>query len=135
MEWRVKPSRYVLINCSRSVLHHEPHRIFKKEGSQNTTIILAILLVLIVGGGIYYILQNPADVPEADFPDPTDQGTNTPGETHNIPDFEITLTGEEATQRLSMLKGRTQLTPNILGRIAFCLSLKERGIPNENKDS
>ena len=67
----------------------------KRKGSQNTTIILAILLVLIVGGGIYYILQNPADVPEADFPDPTDQGTNTPGETHNIPDFEITLTGEE----------------------------------------
>ena len=34
-----------------------------------------------------------------------------------------------------MLKGRTQLTPNILGRIAFCLSLKEPGIPKENKDS
>ena len=34
-----------------------------------------------------------------------------------------------------MLKGRTQLTPNILGRIAFCLSLKEPGVPNENKDS
>jgi DNA sulfur modification protein DndE len=34
-----------------------------------------------------------------------------------------------------MLKGRTGLTPNILGRIAFCLSLKEPGIPNENKDS
>ena len=33
-----------------------------------------------------------------------------------------------------MLKGRTQLTPNILGRIAFCLSLKEPGVPNENKD-
>ena len=34
-----------------------------------------------------------------------------------------------------MLKGRTGLTPNILGRIAFCLSLKEPGIPNEKKDS
>ena len=42
---------------------------------------------------------------------------------------------EEATQRLSRLKGRTSLTPNILGRIALCLSLKEPGIPNEKKDS
>ena len=42
---------------------------------------------------------------------------------------------EEATRRLGMLKGRTGLTPNILGRIAICLSLKEPGIPNENKDS
>ena len=42
---------------------------------------------------------------------------------------------EEATQRLSILKGRTGLTPNILCRIAFCLSLKEPGIPDEGKDS
>jgi len=42
---------------------------------------------------------------------------------------------EEATHRLSLLKGRTSLTPNILCRIAFCLSLKESGLPNENKDS
>ena len=34
-----------------------------------------------------------------------------------------------------MLKGRTALTPNILCRIAFCLSLREPGIPQENKDS
>ncbi len=31
--------------------------------------------------------------------------------------------GEEASQRLSLLKGRTGLTPNILCRIGFCLSL------------
>lgn len=34
-----------------------------------------------------------------------------------------------------MLKGRTKLTPNILCRIAFCLSLKEPGIPDMCKDS
>ncbi len=32
---------------------------------------------------------------------------------------------KEATARLSMIKGRTGLTPNILCRIAFCLSLSE----------
>ena len=34
-----------------------------------------------------------------------------------------------------MLKGRTALTPNILCRIAFCLSLKEPGTPDLKKDS
>ena len=34
-----------------------------------------------------------------------------------------------------MLKGRTTLTPNILCRIAFCLSLKEPGTPDMKKDS
>ena len=34
-----------------------------------------------------------------------------------------------------MLKGRTGLTPNILCRIAFCLSLKELGITETSKDS
>ena len=42
---------------------------------------------------------------------------------------------ENATLKLSQLKGRTGLTPNILCRIAFCLSLKEPGIPNEKHDS
>ncbi len=37
-----------------------------------------------------------------------------------------------ATVRLSMLKGRTGLTPNILCRIGFCLSLSEPSIPNPN---
>lgn len=32
---------------------------------------------------------------------------------------------KEATARLSMIKGRSGLTPNILCRIAFCLSLSE----------
>lgn len=35
-----------------------------------------------------------------------------------------------ATVRLSILKGRTGLTPNILCRIGFCLSLSEPSIPN-----
>ena len=42
---------------------------------------------------------------------------------------------ENATHKLSQLKGRTGLTPNILCRIAFCLSLKELGTPNEKHDS
>ena len=33
------------------------------------------------------------------------------------------------------LKGRTGLTPNILCRIAFCLSLSEPGLPEVNADS
>ena len=35
----------------------------------------------------------------------------------------------DADTRLRMLKGRTGLTPNILARIGFCLSLEEPGIP------
>jgi len=37
---------------------------------------------------------------------------------------------KSATVRLSMLKGRTGLTPNILCRIGFCLSLGDPSIPN-----
>lgn len=37
---------------------------------------------------------------------------------------------KRATVRLSMLKGRTGLTPNILCRIGFCLSLSDPSIPN-----
>ena len=37
---------------------------------------------------------------------------------------------KESTKRLSLLKGKTGLTPNILSRIAFCLSLNEYGLPN-----
>lgn len=36
----------------------------------------------------------------------------------------------EASGRLSILKGRTGLTPNILCRIGFCLSLNDPTIPN-----
>ena len=36
----------------------------------------------------------------------------------------------EASNRLRNLKGRTGLTPNILCRIGFCLSLRENGLPN-----
>jgi len=35
-----------------------------------------------------------------------------------------------ATARLSMLKGRTGLTPNILCRIGLCLSLSDPSIPD-----
>ena len=38
--------------------------------------------------------------------------------------------GEEASQRLSHLKGRTGLTPNILCRIGFCLSLTDPSVPD-----
>jgi DNA sulfur modification protein DndE len=37
---------------------------------------------------------------------------------------------EEVSNRLSILKGRTGLTPNILCRIEFCLSLNDPTIPN-----
>ena len=36
---------------------------------------------------------------------------------------------EEVSSKLSMLKGRTGLTPNILCRIGFCLSLNDPTIP------
>jgi DNA sulfur modification protein DndE len=36
----------------------------------------------------------------------------------------------EASDRLKQLKAKTGLTPNILSRIGFCLSLSEPGIPN-----
>ena len=35
----------------------------------------------------------------------------------------------EADNRLRMLKARTGITPNILCRIGFCLSLEEPGVP------
>lgn len=34
--------------------------------------------------------------------------------------------------RLSMLKSRTGLTPNLICRLGFCLSLSEPGIPDPN---
>lgn len=36
---------------------------------------------------------------------------------------------QEASHRLSLLKGRTGLTPNILCRIGFCLSLNDPTVP------
>lgn len=41
----------------------------------------------------------------------------------------------EADNRLRMLKARTGITPNILCRIGFCMSLEEPGIPNPLPDS
>jgi len=38
-----------------------------------------------------------------------------------------------ATARLSMLKGRTGLTPNILCRIGLCLSLSDPSIPDAQR--
>lgn len=35
----------------------------------------------------------------------------------------------DADNRLRMMRARTGITPNILGRIGFCLSLDEPGIP------
>lgn len=37
---------------------------------------------------------------------------------------------EEASKRLGLMKGKTQLTPNILARIGFCLSLESPGQPD-----
>ncbi|WP_445665121.1 DNA sulfur modification protein DndE [Fodinibius sp. AD559] len=37
---------------------------------------------------------------------------------------------EEASQQLGMLKGKTGLTPNILARIGFSLSLNDPSIPD-----
>ena len=39
----------------------------------------------------------------------------------------------ELTQKLRTLKARTGLTPNILCRIGFCLSLNEPGVPDVKK--
>ena len=36
----------------------------------------------------------------------------------------------EASERLKHLKARTGLTPNILSRLGFCLSLSDPAIPN-----
>ncbi len=38
--------------------------------------------------------------------------------------------GEEVDLRLRILKARTGLTPNLLCRLGFCLSLAESGIPD-----
>jgi len=40
---------------------------------------------------------------------------------------------KSASARLSILKGRTGLTPNILCRLGFCLSLGEPSVPNPEK--
>ena len=39
----------------------------------------------------------------------------------------------ESSERLKQLKARTGLTPNILCRIGFCLSLRDNSIPNPDK--
>ena len=37
---------------------------------------------------------------------------------------------DEASRKLSQMQGRTKLTPNILARIGFCLSLENPGQPD-----
>jgi DNA sulfur modification protein DndE len=44
----------------------------------------------------------------------------------------IRLTND-SSERLKQLKGRTGLTPNILARLGFCLSLNEPAIPNPDQ--
>lgn len=39
---------------------------------------------------------------------------------------------KDASNRLRFLAGKTGLTPNLLCRIGFCISLAERSIPNPN---
>jgi DNA sulfur modification protein DndE len=43
--------------------------------------------------------------------------------------FNRIYVGEAVDQRLRLLKTRTGLTPNLLCRIGFCLSLSESGVP------
>jgi DNA sulfur modification protein DndE len=40
---------------------------------------------------------------------------------------------KEADSWLKVVKSRTGITPNLLCRLAFCLSLNERGTPDPNK--
>ncbi len=40
---------------------------------------------------------------------------------------------KDASNRLRFLAGRTSLTPNLLCRMGFCLSLEEPKIPNPNE--
>ena len=44
--------------------------------------------------------------------------------------FNRIYVGEAVDQRLRLLKARTGLTPNLLCRLGFCLSLEEPGIPD-----
>lgn len=44
--------------------------------------------------------------------------------------FNRITVGKETDQRLRNLKARTGLTPNLLCRLGFCLSLAEPGIPD-----
>lgn len=39
----------------------------------------------------------------------------------------------EADNRLKQLKSKTGITPNLLCRIGFCLSLEEPGVPNPDR--
>lgn len=41
---------------------------------------------------------------------------------------------EESSRKLSQMKGRTGLTPNILARIGFCLSLEDPSPPDPADD-
>ena len=44
--------------------------------------------------------------------------------------FNRIYVGETIDQRLRLLKARTGLTPNLICRLGFCLSLSEPGIPD-----
>jgi DNA sulfur modification protein DndE len=44
--------------------------------------------------------------------------------------FNRIYVGEAVDQRLRLLRARTGLTPNLLCRLGFCLSLSEPGIPD-----
>ncbi|MCD4666141.1 MAG: DNA sulfur modification protein DndE [Bacteroidales bacterium] len=45
-------------------------------------------------------------------------------------DFSRIRFSKEASDALNKMKGRTGLTPNILCRLGFCLSLNDASIPN-----
>jgi DNA sulfur modification protein DndE len=47
-----------------------------------------------------------------------------------MPDLNRIYVGEKVALRLTQLKSKTGLTPNLLCRIGLCLSLEEPGIPD-----
>lgn len=42
---------------------------------------------------------------------------------------------ESVDQKMRTLKGRTRVTPNLLARVGFCLSLEETGVPSDPFES
>lgn len=61
---------------------------------------------------------------------------NTSGELNKLPNVTIQRIPFSGSSdgKLRQLKGRTGITPNILCRLGFCLSLEERGIPTDPFD-
>jgi len=71
----------------------------ERKGSQNPTIIIAVVLIIvIIAGGAYYFSQNRPLPDNGDNGDGTNGSDEPNGEEPFIPEFEITLTGEDENQ-------------------------------------